>query len=161
MATTAALSPVPPPVRLEQERKRKKPKKRKKQKKLTDPAEILKKSKDCSAAGKRYRTQATVTALGLYTDTAGSPQQVAEAVAAFQVKPTWKAAVLALKRQGLPSTAMASQLGEVLQVKPGSLRQVISGVKNGKIGAGAADLVLVVQLYIIKKYHEKCGRLFR
>ena len=152
MCTTAALSPVPPPVRLEQERKRKKP---------TGPAEILKKSKDCSAASKRRRTQATVTALGLYMKKAGSPQQVAEAVAAFQVKPTWKAAVLALAKQGSTSTAMASQLAEVLQVKPGSLRQVISAIKNGKIGNRTADLVLVVQLYIIKKYHEKCGRPFR
>ena len=152
MCTTAALSPVPPPVRLEQERKRKK---------LTDPAEILKKSKACSTAAKRVRTQATVTALGLYLDQAGSPQQVAEAVAAFQVKPTWKAAVLALGKQGSTSVAMASQLAEVLHVKPGSVRQVISGVKNGKIGSSAADLVLAVKIFIIEKHQDKCGGLFR
>ena len=151
MGTTAALSPVPPPVRLEQERIRKKP----------TPAEILKKSKACSTAAKRVRTQATVTALGLYLDQAGSPQQVAEAVAAFQVKPTWKAAVLALGKQGSTSVAMASQLAEVLHVKPGSVRQVISGVKNGKIGSSAADLVLAVKIFIIEKHQDKCGGLFR
>ena len=155
MCTTAALSPVPPPVRLKQERKRKK------HKKLTDPAEILKKSKACSTAGKGQRTQATVTALGLYMKKAGSPQQVAEAVAAFQDKPTWKAAVLALGKQGITSVAMAEELAEVLHLKPGSVRQVISGVKNGKIGSSAADLVLAVKIFIIEKYQDKCGGLFR
>ena len=151
-------------MRLEQERIRKKPKKLKKPKKKPrepTPAEILKRSKAHSTAAKRQRTQATVTALGQYMKKAGSPQQVAEAVAAFQDKPTWKAAVLALGKQGSTSVAMASQLADVLHVKPGSLRQVISGIKNGKIGSTAADLVLVVQLYIIKKYHEKCGSPFR
>ena len=152
MGTTAALSPLPPPVRLEQERIHKKPKK-------PTPAEILKKSKACSTAGKRQRTQATVTALGLYMKKAGSPQQVAEAVAAFQDKPTWKAAVLALGKQRITSVDMSAELAEVLHLKPGSVRQVISGVKNGKIGSSAADLVLAVKIFIIEKYQDKRGEI--
>ena len=148
------MSPVPPPVRLEQERIRKKPRK-------PTADEIRHRSKACSAASKTKRTQATVTALGLYMKKAGSPQQVAEAVAAFQDKPTWKAAVLALGKQRITSVAMAEELAEVLHLKPGSVRQVISGVKNGKIGSSAADLVLAVKIFIIEKYQDKCGGLFR
>ena len=158
MCTTAALSPVPPPVRLEQERIRKKHI----VKKLTDPAKILKKSKACSAASKAIRTQATVTALDQYVKKAGSPQQVASAVAAFQDKPTWKAAVSALKGQKITGVAMAKELAEVLHLKPATMKQVISGVKNGSIGTrNAADLVLAVKIFIIEKYQDKCGGLFR
>ena len=157
MCTTAALSPVPPPVRLQQERIRKKHI----VKKLTDPAKILKKSKACSAASKAIRTQATVTALDQYVKKAGSPQQVASAVAAFQDKPTWKAAVSALKKQQITSGAMAEELAEVLHVKPRPLQNVISAVKNGTLNRAAADITLATKIFIMKKHQDKCGGLFR
>ena len=135
MCTTAALSPVPPPVRLEQERRKKHT--------LSD------------------RTQATVSALGQYLKGAGSPQLVASAVAAFQRKPTWMAAVSALKKQKITRAAMAAELAGLLHVKAGSSRSVITGVKNGKIKKAAADLVLAVRIFIIEKYQDKCGGLFR
>ena len=152
MCTTAALSTVPPPVRLEQERTRKKRK--------VSPAEILKKSKACSAAGKRKRTQANATALGQYMKKAGSPQQVASAVVAFQDKPTWKAGVSALYTQ-IKRKDMAKELAKELEGNASTLMAVITHIRNGNTARVTPDLLLVVQLYIIKKYHEKCGGPFR
>ena len=57
--------------------------------------------------------------------------------------------------------AMAAELAKVLHCKSTSVQYVISGVKNGKDKNGAADLVLAVKISIIKKYHDKCGGLFR
>ena len=139
---TAALSSLPPPVRLEQERAAKKFK----------PS-----FETCSAGGKSRRTQATISALDQYVKDAGSTQQVGSAVAAFQHKPTWMAAVSALKKQRITSKDMAEELAKELQVKAGSLRQMISSIKNGHDNRHASDLLLAVKLYITKKYQKKCA----
>ena len=73
---------------------------------------------------------------------AGSPQQVASAVAAFQHKPTWKAAVLALKKQRIKRKDMAEELAKELQMNAGSLMNVISAIKKGGTKPRASDLLL-------------------
>ena len=115
-----------------------------------------------SAGGKRRRTQATNNALEQYVKGAGSPSQIASAVAAFEHEPTWKAAVSALKAQQIPSKAMAVELNKVLRLKcDRSLADVISAVKNGRGNTRAADVVLAVKIFIMNKYQGKCGGLFR
>ena len=48
-----------------------------------------------------------------------------------------------------------------LEGNAGSLMNVITAICNGNTARVTPDLLLVVQLYIIKKYQEKCGGPFR
>ena len=71
------------------------------------------------------------------------------------------AAVSALKKQEITAALLGKELAKVLQVSASSLGQMISSVKNGKDKNCAADLILSVKIFIIKKHQDKCGGPFR
>ena len=116
-----------------------------------------------SAGGKAGggRTPAHLGALQRYLLSAGTPQQRAAKIEAFEARPGWGPGMKALKKH-IKAGQMAQELAPKLQKPAGSICQRITDIKKGRNGRHHHQGLEAVKLFIISKYKEKCtGSLFR
>ena len=116
--------------------------------------------KAASLAGGQ-RTHAHVNALARFLLSAGTPQQRAAKIEAFEARPGWGPGMKALKKH-IKAKQMAQELAPKLQKPANSLLKMISDIKKGRNGRHAREGLEAVKLFIISKYRENCtGSLFR